>query len=114
MPYKLKITKDKPAIEFISLGELADMCDKSKDAFKKLIMRGVLPDANFRTPKTFDKNGNEVEGHRLYSKDVLVPKLVPYIRKNITQGKLVNIQQKSELITLFEEEREYFENYKNS
>lgn len=114
MPYILKITKEKPPIEFLSLGELAEICGKSKEALKKLIFRGILPDANFRTPRIKSKTGDMIEGYRLYSKDILVPKLSEYIKKNIHRGKLITIEQRSELINLFEEEREYFNNYKNS
>ena len=114
MPHLLKITNNKPAIEFLSLGELAEICGKSKEALKKLILRGILPDANYRTPKIASKNGAMIEGYRLYSKDILVPKLSAYIRANIHRGKLITIEQRSTLINLFEEEREYFNNYKNS
>lgn len=112
MPYTLKISRNKPAIEFLSLGELAEICGKSKEALKKLILRGILPDANYRSPKIKAKDGSDIEGYRLYSKDILVPKLSEYIKKNIHRGKLITIEQRSELIILFEEEREYFENYK--
>jgi len=49
-----------------------------------------------------------IEGYRLYSKNVLAPKLSKYIRENIHRGKLVTIEQRSALIILFEEEREHF------
>jgi len=108
MPYLLKIARERPPIEFLSLGELAELCGKSKEALKKLIIRGILPDANYRTPKVKSRDGSMIEGYRLYSKNVLAPKLSKYIRENIHRGKLVTIEQRSALIILFEEEREHF------
>lgn len=110
MSCKLKISSTGGLVEFLTLGELANECGKSKDALKSLIDRGIMPDANYRTPATVSKNGDTIEGYRLYSKEFLVPRLVPYIQKNISRGKLITIEQRSEMLTMFADEREYFEN----
>lgn len=112
MPYFLRVKPDQsaPPIEFLTIGELAGLCGKSKDALKKLTDRGILPDANFRTPRIEIKRGEGLgktrEGYRLYSKDVLIPKLVPYIKKNFKRGILITRDQRLELLNMFREERE--------
>jgi len=115
MPYFLKLKEEQiEPIEFLSMGEVADLCKKSKEALKKLTERGILPDANFRSPKVLvkrgDRKGEYIDGYRLYSKDFLVPKLVSFIKKNISRGKQVTLEQRSELINMFKEEREYYAN----
>lgn len=109
--YLLKVSSKAGAkpIEFLTMGEVAKLCKKSRDALKKLTDRGILPDANFRTPnilvKSGERQGQFIEGYRLYSKDILVPKLVPYIKKNIKKGVLITREQRLELIEMFNEER---------
>ena len=109
--YLLKVSSKAGAkpVEFLTMGEVAKLCKKSRDALKKLTDRGILPDANFRTPNILVKSGGRqgqfIEGYRLYSKDILVPKLVPYIKKNIKKGVLITREQRLELIEMFKEER---------
>lgn len=106
---KVSTKPDAPPVEFLTLGELAELCGKSTDTLRKLTKRGILPDANFRTPPTIVKNGadqgKEIEGYRLYSKEYLIPKLVPYIKKNIKQGIMITREQRLDLINMFNEER---------
>lgn len=109
--YLLKVSSEsnsKP-VEFLTMGEVAKLCNKSRDALRKLTERGILPDANFRSPDILIKNGENkgetIEGYRLYSKDILVPKLVPYIKENIKKGVLITREQRLELIEMFNEER---------
>ena len=114
MPYSLIVKADKDPVEFISLGELAKLCGKSREAIKKLTERGIMPDANFRSPKVLirkgEKKGQYIDGYRLYSKTFLVPKLVPFIKSNISRGKLVTLDQRAKLISMFQSERDYFIN----
>lgn len=113
MPYFLRLSADEEAepIEFLSLGELAKLCGKSKEAFKKLTERGIMPDANFRTPKALIKRGKKkgqyIKGYRLYSKDFLAPKMVEFM-KGVSRGKQITLEQRSELMTMFQQEREHF------
>ena len=114
MPYSLRLSANENAkpVEFYSLGELAELCGRSKEALKKLTERGILPEANFRSPKSLIKRGNKkgqyIPGYRLYSKEFLAPKLSEFIRKNISQGKLITIDQRAELMIMFQQEREHF------
>jgi hypothetical protein len=111
------------------------LCNRSTDAFKKLIARGILPDANFRTPKVTigkgERVGDKIDGYRLYSKEFLAPKLVKFFtdkrmviipstkkkkatRKyiyKVSRGKLITLDQKAELLQMFQEERNHFSNY---
>lgn len=114
MPYKLRLKEGGEVYEFLSMGELAELCGKSREALKKLTVRGILPESNFRSPKVLInkglKKGQYIEGYRLYSKEFLVPKLSEYIRKNFQQGKQITLEQRLELLNMFEEERNYFLN----
>lgn len=137
MPQLLRISTDinKDPIEFLTLGEIAKLCDRSTEAFKKLIARGILPDANYRTPRVTigrgEREGTKVAGYRLYSKEFLAPKLVKFFTdrkliiipatKNkratrkyvykVSRGKLITIDQRAELLQMFQEERNHFSNY---
>lgn len=110
--YSLRVSSksDAKPIDFLTMGEVAEMCGKSTDALKKLTQRGIMPDANFRTPKieikVGQRQGEFMEGYRLYSKDYLVPKLVPFIKKNFKQGIQITREQRLKLIEMFNEERE--------
>lgn len=110
--YKLKVSarEDAPYIEFITMGELAKLCGKSKETLKKLTNRGILPDSNFRTNpveiKRGERQGEYIEGYRLYSKQFLVPKLAPYLKKNIKRGVMITREQHLEIIEMFNWERE--------
>ena len=112
MPYNLRISSSATSqpIEFLTMGEVAKLCGKSTDALKKLTIKGILPDANFRTPKILIKRGENQgsyrDGYRLYSKDVLIPILVPYIRKNFKRGIQITREQRLALIEMFNKERE--------
>lgn len=112
MSYFLRLSSDKNSepIEFLTMGEVAKLCGKSTDALKKLTQRGILPDANFRTPKIAIKKGssqgNLRDGYRLYSKHTLVPILAPYIKKHFKRGVLITREQRLELIEMFNNERQ--------
>ena len=111
MPYLLRLSNNSASepIEFLTMGEVAKLCGKSTDALKKLTQKGILPDANFRTPKILinrgERQGQYREGYRLYSKEFLVPILAPYIKKHFKQGIQITREQKLELITMFNNER---------
>jgi len=112
MPYHLKLSEDRDPIEFLSIGELAELCGRKKITLLKLTTRGIMPEANFRTaPNEIKKGlrkGEFVKGYRLYSKEFLVPKIVEFM-KGVVQGKQITLEQRSELITMFQNEREYYE-----
>ena len=105
MSYKLRLPNKTEPIEFLTIGEVAKLCNKSTDALKKLTQRGILPDANFRTPPIKTKNGEETDGYRLYSKDFLVPKLVDFLKNKVSQGVTITHEQQTELYEMFSEER---------
>ena len=104
---------DKPKVEFLTVEETAKKCGRSRHAFLKLIARGILPDANFRTaPKVVkrgDKIGDVIKGYRLYSKDYLVPKLIVLFR-SIKQGRAITMGQKKALADAFVYEKQFLEN----
>jgi len=114
MPYSLRLSNDEKAkpVEFLSLGELADLCGKSKEALKKLTERGILPEANFRSPKSLIKKGHKkgqyIPGYRLYSKEFLAPKIAEFVKSKVSRGKLITLEQRAELMIMFQQEREHF------
>lgn len=113
MSYFLKLSANEieQPIEFYSLGELAKLCGKSKEALKKLTERGIMPEANFRTPKSLirkgKKEGQYIKGYRLYSKEFIAPKIIKFMR-GVSRGKQITLEQRSELMSIFQEERDYF------
>ena len=108
MPYKLRLPNHPEPTEFLSLGELADFCGRSKDTFKKMIHSGQMPEANFRTQSTTvkkgEKAGDTIRGHRLYSKNIIAPRLKKLFA-TISQGKKMTDEQKMELLRSFDYER---------
>ena len=112
MSIKLKVGASFESVEFITLGELAELSGKSKHSLLKLIERGIMPDANFRTPDKQVKHSPNpdrvIRGNRLYSLEVIVPTLSSYLRDNITQGKKITYEQQVELMDIFQKEREHF------
>lgn len=112
MPYFLKLSEDTEPIEFLSIGEVAELCNRKKVSLVKLTARGIMPEANFRTPPSQIKRGlrkgQYIKGYRLYSKEFLVPRIVEFM-KGVVQGKQITLEQRSELITMFQKEREFYE-----
>ena len=114
--YKLKISgkEEKPRVEFLTIGELSELCGRTTYALRKLVQKGILPDANFRLPEGTNKYniavGKEPGGIRLYSKEILVPRIVK-VFKGIKRGKAITIDQKKELLQAFMYEKFYFESY---
>lgn len=108
MPTKLKLPSQEEPIEFLKLRELAVLCGRTEQAFKKLIKREIFPECNFRkkSKKTLP-NGNPMLGDKLYSKDFLVPKIVAFMG-TVKKGQKITLEQKTELKIMFQEEREYF------
>lgn len=106
----LEIKEGKPAVEFMTISELAKFCGKrSGPSFRKYTALGILPEANFRTAP--NKIGErEVAGERLYSKDILAPRLQK-IFKGVKQGIKITPEQQHEINQAFAYERDYFENY---
>jgi hypothetical protein len=108
MPYKLRLPNNEQPTTFYSLGELAEACGRSKDTFKKMIHGGQMPEANFRTPPSIIKKGEnmgeEIKGHRLYSRDFLVPKL-KLVFDGVSQGRKMTDEQKMEMYKAFDDER---------
>lgn len=112
MSYRLKLhANDEEATEFISMSELAKLCNRSKDSLKKLTERGILPESNYRTSKSLitvgAKKGQYIKGHRLYSKNFLAPKIAEFMG-GVTQGKKITTEQKMELINMFQAEKDNF------
>lgn len=103
---------DKPKVAFLTIDETARLCGRGRAAFIKLIYRGLMPDANYRTKSKVmqkgEKRGEKIPGTRIYSKDFLVPKLVS-IFKGISQGKSISMEQRKALSDAFIAEKNYFE-----
>lgn len=108
------IKKGKPPVSFYTIEEMASLCGRTRHAFLKLVQRGLLPDANYRSPskviKAGDNRGGKVEGDRLYSVEVLAPLLIEIFR-GIKRGRQITIQQRARLIEAFEKEKKYYSNY---
>tara|TARA_Y100000034_G_scaffold29728_1_gene36173 strand:+ start:49882 stop:50223 length:342 start_codon:yes stop_codon:yes gene_type:complete len=112
MPKYLSFPNREEPVEFLTLKELATECGRSREGLKKMIKRGILPEANFRTPsRVISRGENEGErmlGYRLYSSEVLVPRLANFIKNEIKQGVRITSEQKCELLMMFNEELDYF------
>lgn len=112
MPFFLRLQGQPEAIEFLTINELASLCGRKKNSFLRLTESGKFPEANYRTPKAQIKAGKRqgqwIAGKRLYSKEFLVPKIVEFWKKNIKRGLRITIEQRSELMTMFEKEVEYY------
>jgi len=94
MPEFLRLSKGGELIEFLTLGELAKECKKSKAALKSLIRRDILPGSNFVNSS----------GNRLYSREFLAPK-IKHFMSSIKQGKKITLEQRSEIMTIFQDEK---------
>lgn len=107
----MKVTPEGDSYEFLTMGELAELCGRSRESIKKLTEKGILPEANFRTKsvtiKKGAKTGQQIRGYGLYSKDFLAPMLAEFLKEEISRGKQITIEQKSKLMTMFESEREH-------
>lgn len=114
MPTRMRLKAGGTVIHFLTMGELADYCGKSKESLKKLTERGIMPEANFRTPKVAIKKGLKkgklLEGYRLYSRDFLAPKIVEFMKNEVKQGQQITLEQRIKLMNMFQEEREYLLN----
>lgn len=106
--------ENKPPIDFFEIEEMADKCKRSKYTFYRLIERGIMPDANFRTPDRVIqrgvKRGKKLKGSRLYSSEFLAPKLISFF-KGVKQGRTITHEQREELIKMFLEEKKFYEKY---
>lgn len=107
--------EDKPKVAFFTMCELAKYCGREDSTFRKYVQRGILPDANFRKPDTsyYQKNAvtkTVVPGARLYTAEVLAPKLRAIFKK-IKRGRSITIEQKREIIKAFNDELRFFETY---
>lgn len=104
--------KDTP-VKFYTLKELGDLCEPKKTSFalKKLIYSGKIPDSNFRAPsrelKRGESQGQILAGARLYSAEIIVPKLIPLFNK-ISQGKAISFEVQNEICLAFEHEKQHF------
>lgn len=105
---ELSISENKK-VKFYRISEMAALCGRTNKAFYKLIDRGIMPDANFRTPNRIIEKGHlrgsEMLGERLYSVDYLAPKLIE-IFKTVKQGRTITIETKQALWEAFSYERE--------
>lgn len=104
---------EKGPVEFLTIKEMAALCgNRGTHSFMKLIKRGLMPDANYRTEGTVigtgERVGTEVQGARLYSKNYLAPKLIE-IFKTVYQGKKLTMDQRQKLAEAFTSEKKYFE-----
>lgn len=96
-------------VECITILGLAQMSNRSAIAIRKMIEKGILPEANFRgTPVLFSRGVNAgvtFKGQRLYSME-LAHDLSKYIKSNLRRGSKVTDRQKLNIQKIFEIERE--------
>jgi len=112
---QMLIKANKPPVSFYSVSEMAKKCRRSKHLFYKMITNGHMPDANFRKPAKVitcgERKGEEIAGERLYSVDILAPKLIEIFKsKSIKRGKPLPITIKQQLFDAYAYERSYYKN----
>jgi DNA-binding transcriptional MerR regulator len=93
--------KDK-LVKVLTVGELAAILGRKTDTLRKYEIRGILPQANFRTTKLHGKAGK-----RLYSQE-LAKKLAP-IFKDVGQGVKFTDEQVRLIAVAFQEEKEQYQ-----
>lgn len=105
---EVKISDNHDPVECYTISEAARACNRSRHQFKKLIGRGIMPDANYRLPADhIDPSSPFNSGIRLYT-GFLVSKLKP-IFTNIKQGRRITAEQKKAFADAFLEERTKYE-----
>lgn len=105
----LRVPGNSEPVEFIGVKELATLCGKTSAALIKMTQKGLIPDANFRSPEVVVRKGlyagSTLKGNRLYSLKVLAPVIVPLI-SSIKWGVTTPTETKLALIEAFKMEKE--------
>jgi hypothetical protein len=107
------ITAGGDGVDFLTIGELGKLCERSKHQMYKYISQGTLPDANFRKPAKVitkgEKKGEKIAGERLFSKDFLAPRIQAIFKEaKIKRGFTVSVEVKQKFYEAFAEEKEYY------
>lgn len=94
-------------VKFYTIAEVAKAAGKTGAALRKLMERGLLPEANYRSSsveiKTGERSGEKMKGSRLYS-EAIYPELVEWL-KSVKQGSKISPEMELSIRRLFESER---------
>lgn len=94
-------------VTFYTIAEVAKASSKSTHALRKLMERGLLPEANFRSQgiqiHTGARAGEQIMGARLYS-EAIFGDLVRWL-KSIKQGRKITPEMEGVIRALFASER---------
>lgn len=93
-----KFVLDGRIVEVVTISGLAELSERSQKTIRKMMERGILPEANIRTPET-----PKQEGSRLYTYNMAID--VAKIIKNFAQGVKVTENQKQAIRDLFMHEK---------
>lgn len=100
----LSITIKDTKVVFYTLYELASKCERLPQSLRKLEKKGILPEANFRTPdETFDDFKRR--GKRLYS-EALVEEIALIFSNEVRKGVTISEDTKIKLRIAFKKEKE--------
>jgi len=94
-------------VTFVTINEIAKKCKRKSDSLIVLEKKGVLPEANYRSPTYTSLTGALIKGKRLYSVQ-LAEKLIPIFCLKIKQGIKIDVLVVNELKILFNNESSYF------
>lgn len=97
---------------FYTIADLAKHSGKSASTIRKMIERKLLPESNYRLPKTTiqkgDRAGEEVLGARIYSSAVFTD-IVKWLKK-VKRGKKVSEALALEIRLVMRTEKEKLSN----
>ena len=103
-----KMKVDGKVVTFYTISEVAKASGKEGCTIRKLIERGLLPEANFRSTKTVIRVGNRagesIPGVRLYS-EAIYEDLTRWLR-SVRKGSKITPEMSLEVTRLFKSERE--------
>lgn len=94
-------------VTFYTISEVAKAAGKTPAAIRKLIERGILPEANFRSKSNVERDGVPVPGTRLYSA-AIYDDLIAWL-KSVKRGSKINDDMLHTVVLLFDQERSRIE-----
>lgn len=99
----MKVKYGDQIVEVLTIGALAKEINRTPAYLRKMIERGLLPEANLRTAGGQSKSGEQVEGNRLYSRELVTE--LKTVFQNVKQGREMSIEQKQAIFQAFENEK---------
>jgi hypothetical protein len=99
-----KMQIDGKVVKFYFISEVAKASCKTGGALRKLLARGLMPEANYRAKSVVSRDGVPVPGARLYS-EAIYPELVAWL-KSVRKGSKITDKMQLHITLLFKSERQ--------